>query len=109
MAQLIHYHFTDKFSFDDIKAMNSSGILFDNGLFMTFEECRKNFVRYYPESSGNCIAERNVTGFPQYYEFYTCGTSMLIQFDRPGSDRQNQFRQFGQRLRSYGFTTYDLS
>lgn len=109
MAQMIHYHFTDTFSFDDISAMDSSGILFENGLSIFFEECQKNFARVYPESSGTCIAERNSTAYPPYYEFYTCGKSMVIRFDRLGRDTQREFNAFGQKLRSFGYTTYDLS
>ncbi len=109
MAQMIHYHFTDTFSFSDIKDMDESGILFDNGLSIFFEECRKNFSRVYPESSGTCIAERCASANPPYFEFYTCGKSMVILFDGLGRDTQQKFTEFQHKLERYGFSTYDLS
>ena len=108
MAQMIHYHFTDTFSYADISAIDNSGILFENGLSIFFEECRKNFSRVYPESRGNCIAERSATANPPYFEFYTCGKSMVILFDRAGKDTQREFVEFQRRLERFGFTTYDL-
>lgn len=109
MAQMIHYHFTDTFSYSDISAMDSSGILLESGVSIIFEECQKNFARVYPESRGTCIAERSSTAYPPYFEFYTCGKSMVIAFDRLGKDTQREFSAFQQRLMSYGYTTYDLS
>ena len=109
MAQMIHYHYTDTFSFSDISAMDSSGILFENGLSIFFEECRKNFARVYPEGSGTCIAERSSTADPPYFEFYTCGKSMRLVFDRLGKDTQREFNAFKQKLERFGYSTYDLT
>ena len=109
MAQMIHYHYTDTFSYADIKDMDASGILFENGLSIFFEECQKNFSRVYPEGSGKCIAERSSTVNPPYYEFYTCGKSMVILFDGLGRDTMREFNDFHRRLVGYGYSTYDLT
>ena len=101
MAQMIHYHYTDTFSYADIKDMDASGILFENGLSIFFEECRKNFSRVYPE--------RSSTANPPYFEFYTCGKSMVILFDGLGRDTMREFQDFSRRLTSYGYSTYDLT
>ena len=109
MAQMIHYHYTDKFFYSDIKDMDASGILFDNGLSIIFEECQKNFSRVYPEGSGRCIAERCIGANPPYFEFYTCGKSMMLLFDGPAKEAQRTFLDFQRRIESYGYTTFDLT
>ncbi|MCR5718303.1 MAG: hypothetical protein K6F80_04620 [Oscillospiraceae bacterium] len=109
MAQLIHYHYTDSFHYSDIKAMDSSGILFVNGLSIFFEECAKNFARSYPEERGTCIAECSASADPPYFEFFTCGKSMVLLFDGLGRDTQQTFRLFRQRLENYGYIAYSLS
>lgn len=109
MAQLIPYHLSDTYSNTKITGIDDSGILFEDGQSIFFQECAQNFARSYPESKGNCIAERNAAAQPPYFEFYTCGKSMIVQFDAPGKHGQKAFREFQKRLESYGYSTYDLS
>ena len=108
MAQLIHYHYTDSFSYSDIKDMDASGILFKNGLSIFFEECSRNFGRIYPEERGRCVAECSASANPPYFEFYTYGKSMVILFDGLGRDAKTAFSQFRHRLENYGYSIYDL-
>lgn len=109
MALLIHYHLSDTFSSSDIAGIDSSGILFENGQSIFFQECALNFSRAYPAARGRCIAERDITARPPYFEFYTCGKSMIVRFDEPGKNAQRAFREFRKRLEHYGYSTYDLS
>lgn len=108
MAQLIPYHISDTYSATQITGMDASGILFDDGQSIFFQECVMNFSRAYPESRSKCVAERNLYAPKPYFEFYTCGKSMIVQFDEPGRQGQKAFLDFQKRLESYGYTTYDL-
>lgn len=109
MAQLIPYHLTDTFRFSQITGIDSSGILFADGQSIFFQECAQNFSRSYPESKGRCIAERDALAEIPYFEFYTCGKSMRVIFDGLGKRTGKTFREFQQKLESFGYTTYDLS
>ena len=105
MAQLLPYHLSDTYSYSQVSGIDHTGILFDDGTSILFQECAQNFARSYPESRGRCIAERR---FP-CFEFYTCGKSMILRFDDHGKKAQKQFAEFQKQLESYGYTTYDLS
>jgi hypothetical protein len=105
MAQLLPYHLSDTYSYSQVSGIDHTGILFDDGTSILFQECAQNFARSYPESRGRCIAERR---FP-YFEFYTCGKSMVILFDRLGRDTMREFQDFSRRLTGYGYSTYDLT
>ena len=109
MAQLIHYHLSDTYSYSQIAGIDASGILFDNGQSIFFEECYRNFSRAYPEQRGRCVAERNAAADVPYFEFYTCGKSMIVRFDGLGKHTQRAFREFQEKLKGYGMTTFDLS
>ncbi|MBQ4465247.1 MAG: hypothetical protein II916_04720 [Oscillospiraceae bacterium] len=109
MAQLIPYHMSDTFSYSKVTAIDSSGILFDDGQSIFFQECALNFARWNPEESGKCVAERDKLADIPYFEFYTCGKSMILQFDGVRKFALKQFDDLRERLESYGYTTYDLA
>ncbi len=109
MAQLIHYHMSETLHYSKITGMDNSGILFGEEESIFFQECAQNFARFYPESSGRCVAERNISAQPPYFEFYTCGKSMIVVFDELGKNTHKAFHEFQEKLESYGYTTYDLT
>lgn len=109
MAQLIHYHLSDTFHYSKIAGIDNTGILFTDGQSILFQECAQNFARSYPESSGKCVAERSSIAEPPYFEFYTCGKSMIVAFDGLGKNTGRAFQEFQQKLESFGYTTYDLT
>ncbi len=109
MAQLIHYHMSETLHYSKITSMDNSGILFGEEESIIFQECAQNFSRFYPESNSRCVAERSLTADPPYFEFYTYGKSMIVEFDELGKNTAAAFHDFQQRLESYGYTTYELT
>ena len=108
MAQLIHYHLTDTYSFSQIVGIDNTGILFNDGQSIFFEECALNFSRIYPEMQGKYIAECSESSEIPYFEFFTYGKSMLIRLDFLGKRTEQVFREFLGKLHSYGFKVYSL-
>ncbi|MDE6592103.1 MAG: hypothetical protein K2K57_03455 [Oscillospiraceae bacterium] len=95
-------------SFSDIKSVDERGIIFKDGSGILFSECAG---RHY--KSGLCIAERDITAKPPYFEFFASAEPVRILFDKKNFISRNlsrrQFTEFQMMIQNYGYTTYDLS
>ena len=60
-----------------------------------------------------CIAERDITAKPPYFEFFAPGEPVRIVFDGKGlfADSRNRrlFGEFQMKIKAFGYMTYDLS
>ena len=101
-----------EFSVCDIVSIDKTGILFKNGKIF-FYECVKEFVKTISDSNFKCVAERDITARPPYYDFYTNGIKTRLLFDKKGlfsaSKNKKMFIELQFKLIEYGYTTYDLS
>ncbi len=113
MAKLIPYHLTDTYSYEAVQAIDRTGILLADGTCIDFQECARNFARAYPEAKGRCVAERDYQAEVPYFEFYACGKSVVIRFDRTGfraeAKNRRDFLDLQYALEDNGYTSYDLS
>lgn len=95
-------------SFSDIEALDERGIILAGGRQIIFAECAGG--RY---NSELCIAERDITAKPPYFEFFAPGEPVRIVFDGKGlfADSRNRrlFGEFQMKIKAFGYTTYDLS
>lgn len=102
----------NEFSVCDIVSIDKTGILFKNGRII-FDECVKKFVKTISDSNFKCVAERDITAQPPYFDFYTKGMKTRLLFDKKGlfsaSKNKKMFIGLQFKLIEYGYTTYDLS
>ena len=93
--------------FSEVKAVERSGITFDDGSQIVFADCAGIY------DSETCVAVRDVTAAPPYFEFRTPEQPTRIIFDRSGqfaADRnRNDFRSLQFSIIKAGFQTFDLS
>lgn len=57
-----------KYSFSDIIKTDKSGIYFSNGHQILFESCKNEFNKLH-NTNTNCVAQRDITARPPYFEF----------------------------------------
>lgn len=97
-----------KYSFSEIKDTNRNGITFISGEKINFKECIKR--RY---NSETCVAERDISAQPPYFEFFTPNKTIRIVFDKKGlfskSKNSNYFLKLQMTIIEYGYSSYDLS
>ncbi len=95
-------------NYSDIEKINEMGITFNNGNKIIFKDCIGN--RY---NSETCIAERNITASPPYFEFFTLDLPIRIIFNQKGilakHKNNNNFRDLQKKINDMGYTSYDLS
>ena len=113
MAQLMPYHLTDTYSYEEIEAMDATGIRFKDGTTVVFQECARNFARNYPDSADRCVAECKSAAQPPYSEFYCYGKSVVVRFDnatgfRADARNLRDFRDLLALLTEGGFTASEL-
>lgn len=97
-----------KYSFSEIKNINRNGIAFISGEKINFRECIKR--RY---NSETCVAERDISAKPPYFEFFTSNKPIKIVFDKKGLfsklKNSNYFLKLQMMIIEYGYSSYDLS
>lgn len=97
-----------KYSFSNIKNINRIGIAFISGEKINFKECIKR--RY---NSETCVAERDISAKPPYFEFFTPNKPIRIVFDKKGLfsklKNSNYFLKLQMMIIEYGYSSYDLS
>ena len=99
--------------YDSIVNIDTHGIKFRDFHWLTYEECAFNFKRKYPNSSGKCIGERDITANPPYIELYTFYAHDKILFNKKGlfskSKNIDDFHYLQKLIQEFGYTTLDLS
>jgi len=99
--------------YDSIVNIDTHGIKFRDFHWLTYEECAFNFKRKYPNSSGKCIGERDITVNPPYIELYTFYAHDKILFNKKGlfskSRNIDDFHYLQKLIQEFGYTTLDLS
>lgn len=97
-----------KYSFSEIKNINRNGITFISGEKIYFKECIK--CRY---NSETCVAERDISAKPPYFEIFTPNKPIRIIFDKKGLfsklKNSNDFLKFQVIIIKYSYSSYDLS
>lgn len=100
-------------SISQVVKIEEQRITFSDGEVLEYTECVKIFNSIYPDSNSNCIAQRDITANPPFFEFYANPVHLKIVFDYKGlfqkSKNKRAFREFHKQILEYGFTTYDLS
>ena len=113
--KLIHFNFGRRDNEEkSLIYKDSNGILRS----IVFDVCASNYQKYKPNSSGNCIAERNVQDFS--FTFYTSGILTKVSFKKRyysnfgydkllSGSRINRFEKLRKMIEETKYTTYDLS
>lgn len=100
-------------SITNIVKIDEQGIVFSDNTTIRFSECVYIFLGKYPESKSKCIAKRNITAKPPYFEFYTNPIHLKVIFDYRGVfakfKNEKAFLKLQKQILNLGFTTYDLS
>ncbi len=95
-------------SYWDIVLIDKNGIVFENGGKINFDDCINQ--RY---DSPTCVAERDITAVPPYFEFFTSDKPTRIVFNKKGFFSKNinkkNFIKFQMQINDKGYSTYDLS
>ena len=95
-------------SFFEIKDIDRNGITFKSGEKIIFVECIKQ--RY---NSDTCVAERDISAQPPYFEFFTPNKPIRIIFYRTGIFSKllirNNFLKLQMMITESGYSSYDLS
>lgn len=93
--------------------MDEQKIVFSDGEILEFSECVKIFNTIYLDSNSKCVAQRNITANPPYFEFYANPMHLKIIFDYKGFFKkfktEKAVHSFQKQILKSGFTTYDLS
>ncbi len=91
--------------YTDIKSIDNEKILFKDGTSIVFLECVN---KKYPSST--CVAERDYSAKPPYFEFFTPVKPTRIVFVKFfKSSNSNDFLKLQKLIVNLGYTTYDLS
>lgn len=92
----------------EIEAIDKKGITFKNRDRIVFMDCIGK--RY---NSETCVAERDCTASPPYFEFFTPNKSTRIIFNKKGlfskSTNRKLFLELQMQINSMGYSSYDLS
>ena len=100
-------------SISQIAKIDTNGITFNDGKTLRFLECVETFQSLYPNSNSTCVAERDITAKPPFFEFFTADEHIKVIFDGKGlfskSKNRKAFHDFQKQILGLGFTTYDLS
>ena len=95
-------------NFSEIKDIDRIGITFKSGEKIIFKECIKQ--RY---NSEICVADRDITAQPPYFEFFTPNKPIRIIFYKTGLfsriRNRNNFLKLQMMITEYGYSSYDLS
>ena len=95
-------------SFSEIQEIDREKIAFTSGERIVFQECIGR--RYNHET---CVAERDISAKPPFFEFFTPEKPTRIIFDSGGffskSKNRDAFRKLQMMLIEFGFSSYDLS
>ena len=95
-------------NYSDIQYVDKNGITFKNGDKIIFADCIGKFC-----NSATCVAERDITASPHYFEFYTDGKPVRIIFNYKGlfSNHINNkhFTELQMQINNAGYSSYDLS
>ena len=95
-------------SFFEIKDIDRNGITLKSGEKIIFLECIKQ--RY---NCDTCVAERDISAQPPYFEFFTPNKPIRIIFYRTGILSKllirNNFLKLQMMITEYGYSSYDLS
>lgn len=106
----------DKNIYTQIESINKDGLTVKNGnkfVFISFEECAKNYALENSLKKSRCVAERDITKL--IFIFYTEPKIRLTFKKRffidwlPFKHATSEFRELQKAIISYGYTTYDLS
>lgn len=93
--------------YSEVKTVEQSGIIFDDGSQIRFQDC----VGLY--GSETCVAVRDVTAAPPYFEFRTPEQPTRIIFDRSSlfavDNNRKDFQSLQFSIIKAGFKTFDLS
>lgn len=92
----------------DIKSVDEKGITFVSGDKIVFDDCiGKDY------NSTTCVAERDITASPPYFEFFTPYIPTRIIFNKEGilskSINHRHFLRLEMQINDMGYSTYDLS
>ena len=94
--------------FSNIKSIDKNGITFADGKCIVFSECINQ--RY---NSDTCVAERDCSADPPYFEFFTPEKPIRIVFDSKGLlskfKNRNHFLKIQLMITEFGYSSYDLS
>ena len=95
-------------SFYDIKDINSDMIIFKDESTIEFDECTGK--KYNVDT---CVADRDITVMPAFFEFFTDYQKTRVVFDKKGlrSKQKNRdnFIKLQIKLQELGYSTYDIS
>ena len=93
--------------YSEVKTVEQTGILFDDGSQILFQDCARMY------DSDTCVAVRDVTAAPPYFEFRTPEQPIRIIFDRSGvfaaDKNRKDFHSLQFAILKAGFKTFDLS
>ncbi len=95
-------------SYFEIESIDWNGIIFNDNSKIVFSESV-----VYGAYSDKCVAERDITAKPPYFDFFKAGGRIRIVFDKKGFFSKKINRKLFLKLQfaiyDYGYTTFDLS
>ena len=103
------------YNFNSIKEINNQGIVFSDGLKISFSDCIEGFYNHYNTftNRSTCVAERKIDDKPPFFQFYTGNEVVKIIFECHGLFAKNRsiksFISFQKNIIKLGYKTFDLS
>ena len=103
-----------EYNFKQIKSLNKSGIQFEDGQIIIFEECRVNWAnsRAVNYEDSYCVADRNISENIPYFLFYT-NEKIKVLFPKSIfpwiSKHEKMFLKLQMGLNRIGYSSYDCS
>ena len=103
-----------EYNYWDIVQVDKMGILFSDGEFIEFEECKCEWARdnNIPVRETVCVASRFTEGDDRYYVFYS-KEKIKLHFSFKGlfkkKKSRDKFTEFQVLLNRYGYTSFDCS
>lgn len=102
-----------EYNYNQISEISSQGVLFTDGYFLSFEECRQNWAKRKGVSMNDtvCVAERSLDDSPNYL-FYT-DDKIKLNFTSKGffarKRVEKRFAEFNFLLNRLGYSSYDMT
>ncbi len=95
-------------SFFEIKSTDRNGIIFNDASKIVFSESTGHGAY-----DDKCVAQRDITATPPYFDFYQADGCIRVIFDKKGFFSKKTNLKFFYKLQKaicdYGYTTFDLS
>lgn len=103
-----------EYNWKQIARLDKNGIAFSDETVILFDECRANWAksRGIRIEDTSCVAERDITGTPPYFLFYTNNRIKVVfkkSFFSWSKEYKKKFTDIQMGLIRFGYSSYDCS